>query len=174
MNVSHGLDAGRSVLFDGRTERVIDSATRGRTTDAGLDASEVIERLEEAGATLLALPSSGYSTRLRVSQLEFIREAREVYGSDLQRLRPATPTAERITRMDEALGRLQRIPQSRYVLRRIVGARSLVNPVTARHLFSWRKLGTVMGADHKAVQRWHAEGIATIVTALAQMDVRTA
>ena len=51
-------------------------------------------------------------------------------------------------------------------MRRIVGARSLVHPVTDRHLFPWRRLGGALGADHKAVQRWHAEGIGLIVAAL--------
>ena len=52
------------------------------------------------------------------------------------------------------------------MLRRIVGARSLVHPITDRHLFAWRRSGVVLGADHKAVQRWHAQGIAMIVSAL--------
>jgi hypothetical protein len=68
--------------------------------------------------------------------------------------------------MDEALGWINVIPLDRYVLRRIVGARSLVHPVTDRHLFPWRRLGAVLGADHKAVQRWHAQAVAMIVTAL--------
>ena len=131
--------------------------------------SAVIGRLEEAGSTLLALPQSGYSTRLRSSQLDFVREAQELYGSQTSRIRPATPSSIQITRMDEALGWLRVIPQSRYVLRRIVGARSLVHPVTARHLFSWRKVGSVMGADHKAVQRWHAEGIDMFVASVAAL-----
>jgi hypothetical protein len=35
--------------------------------------------------------------------------------------------------------------------------------MTGRHLYSWRRLGTAIGADHKAVQRWHAQGIDMIV-----------
>jgi hypothetical protein len=58
------------------------------------------------------------------------------------------------------------IPVENYVLRRIVGARCLVSPVTDRHLFPWRRLAAALGADHKAVQRWHAQGIAIIVAAL--------
>jgi hypothetical protein len=72
--------------------------------------------------------------------------------------------------MDEALGWIASIPASRYVLRRVVGARSLVHPITDRHLYSWRRLGVVLGADHKAVQRWHAQGIVIIVAALHLMD----
>jgi hypothetical protein len=62
------------------------------------------------------------------------------------------------------------IPLDRYVLRRVVGARSLVHPITDRHLFPWRRLGKALGADHKAIQRWHAQGIAMIVTALKGMS----
>jgi hypothetical protein len=93
-------------------------------------------------------------------------------GWEAGRIRPAVPSAARITRMDEALGWIALIPRERYVLRRIVGARSLVSPVTERHLFSWRRLGAVVGADHKAVQRWHVQGIAILVGALtaAQRD----
>jgi len=131
-----------------------------------IDGPFVISRLEEAGATLLALPGSGYSTRLRVSQLDVVHAALEAYGADRGRMRPAVPSAARITRMDESLSWIGLIPDERFVLRRIVGARSLVSPVTERHLFSWRRLGTVIGADHKAVQRWHAQGIGMVVAAL--------
>ncbi len=130
------------------------------------DAELVVYRLEEAGATLLALPGTGWSTRLRTSSLEIVRTAIESYGWTTSRIRPAVPSAGRITRMDEAMGWLPLIPLDRYVLRRIVGARSLVHPITERHLYPWRRLAAAIGADHKAVQRWHAQGIALIVAAL--------
>ncbi len=135
-------------------------------TEPCIDAPYVTWRLEEAGATLLALPGTGWSTRLRTSSLEIVRTAMESYGWTEQRVRPRVPQAAEITRMDEAMGWLSLIPIDRYVLRRIVGARSLVHPVTERHLFPWRRLGAALGADHKAVQRWHAEGIGLIVLAL--------
>jgi hypothetical protein len=131
-----------------------------------IDADFVIYRLEEAGATLLALPGTGYSTRLRTSSLEIVRTALEAYGWSEARIRPAVPSAEKITRMDEALNWIPLIPVDRYVLRRVVGARSLVHPITDRHLFPWRRLGKALGADHKAIQRWHGQGIAMIVAAL--------
>ena len=56
------------------------------------------------------------------------------------------------------------------MLRRIVGARSLVSPVTERHLYSWRRLATLLGADHKAIQRWHGQGVALIVAALLRRE----
>ena len=131
-----------------------------------IDAQYVVYRLEEAGATLLALPGTGYSTKLRTSTLDIVRTALENYGWSDKRVRPPVPSAARITRMDEALGWIPLIPLDRYVLRRIVGARSLVSPTTERHLFPWRRLATAIGADHKAVQRWHAQAIGLIVAAL--------
>ena len=130
------------------------------------DADYVIYRLEEAGSCILALPSTGYTTKLRTSSLDIVRDTVEAFATASGRIRPPPPDARQITRMDEALGWIARIPPDRYVLRRIVGARSLVSPVTERHLFTWRRLATTLGADHKAVQRWHAQGITLIVEAL--------
>jgi hypothetical protein len=130
------------------------------------EAEAVICCLEEAGATLLALPGSGWSTKLRSSSLEIVRAAVESYGWTTKQIRPPIPSAARITRMDETLGWILLIPLDRYVLRRIVGARSLVHPITERHLYPWRRLAVAIGADHKAVQRWHAQGIDLLVSAL--------
>lgn len=132
------------------------------------DEKYVITRLEEAGATLLALPQSGFSTRLRTSSLDILRGAVEAYGADEARIRPPAPSGRKIDEMEQALAWIPLIPLQRYVLRRIVGARALVNPMTGRHVFTWRRLAASVGADHKAVQRWHAQGVAMIVTALAE------
>jgi hypothetical protein len=141
-------------------------STTDRADDHAIDAAFVTFRLEEAGLTLLALPGTGYSTRLRTSSLDIVRSAIENYGWTEGRVRPAVPSSSKITRMDEALAWIPLIPLENYVLRRIVGARCLVSPVTERHLFPWRRLAIALGADHKAVQRWHAQGIAVIVAAL--------
>jgi hypothetical protein len=136
--------------------------------DQPVDAGYVIERLEEAGASLLALPDTGWSTRLRRSPIDIVRATAESYGWAGARLRPPVPESAAISRMDEAMAWLLLIPEDRYVLRRVVGARSLVHPITERHLFPWRRLGSALGADHRAVQRWHAQGVAIIVAALSQ------
>jgi len=130
------------------------------------DTAYVVARLEEAGRTLLALPNTGPSPKMRVSVLEVVRSAVEGDSAGDGRLRPAVPGSAQVTRMDEALAWLSRIPADRYVLRRIVGARALIDPRTDRYVYPWRKLGTALGADHKAVQRWHAQGIALIVASL--------
>lgn len=131
-----------------------------------VDAEYVLYRLEEAGGTLLSLPNTGPSTRLRQSTLAPLQDAIEAYGRGPSTLRPPVPSGARIDRMDQALSWIALIPSNRVVLRRLVGARSLVSPVTGRHLFSWRRLGELVGADHKAVQRWHAQGVDLMVAAL--------
>jgi hypothetical protein len=136
------------------------------TTGFEIDADYVVYRLEEAGTTLLALPGTGWSTRMRTSSLEIVRTALEAYGWSDGKIRPAVPSAEKITRMDEAMSWIPLIQADRYVVRRVVGARSLVHPITDRHLFPWRRLGKALRADHKAIQRWHAQGIRMIVNAL--------
>jgi hypothetical protein len=132
-----------------------------------IDAETVIYRLEEAGQTLLSLPTRGPSTALRQTRHQYLAEAVEAFAgeSDAAPQIP-TPSAARITRMDQALAWIPLIPEANLVLRRIVGCRSLVSPLTERHLFTWRRLARLLGADHKAIQRWHAAGIDTIVATL--------
>jgi hypothetical protein len=137
-----------------------------RDADGSIDAAYVIARLEEAGRTLLALPASGYSTKLKTSSIDIVRVAIESYGWTVRQMRPAVPSAANISRMDEAMSWLSLIPEDKYVLRRIVGARSLVHPMSDRHLFTWRRIGQLIGADHKAIQRWYAQGIDLIVAEL--------
>jgi hypothetical protein len=147
----------------------------GASVAGEVDAQTVIYRLEEAGRTLLSLPPTGYSTKLRTSSIDLLRSALEgsedvpAFASGHTRLHPPVPSAARITRMDEAFGWVVLIPRDRYVIRRIVGCRALVGPITERHLFSWRRIGTLLGADHKAIQRWHAQGIDMIVAAVNAM-----
>ena len=141
-------------------------AEHGAPHGANWTPETVNARLEAAGRALLSLPDSGYSTRLRTSSLEIVRTTLESYGWQSARARPPMPGARAITEMDEALGWIARIPADRYVLRRIVGGRALVSPLTDRHLFPWRRLAAVLGADHKAVQRWHAQGVGIIVASL--------
>ena len=124
--------------------------------------------LEEAGATLLALPSTGHSTHLRQGGLEWVRDAAVLLapGSGPAPARPPAPHPAAIDRMDRVLAWLSLIPDGKFVLRRIAGARALVHPLTGRHLYPWRRLGTALGADHKAVQRWHAQAMQAISDAL--------
>ena len=131
-----------------------------------MTAEELIGRLEAAGATLLALPSRGYSTQLRTMKFDVVHTALEAYGWQAAVVRPAMPSATDISRMDEAFGWLAMVPEAKYVLRRILGARALVHPITGRHLFPWRRIATMLGADHKSIQRWHGQGIELVLRGL--------
>ena len=170
VRVTRASCGARHPAAGGPAARGVDGANGGRrrfTPDGQpVDAEYVLYRLEEAGGTLLSLPNTGPSTRLRQSTLAPLQDAIEAYGRGPSTLRPPTPSGARIDRMDQALAWIALIPQDRVVLRRLVGARSLVSPVTGRHLFSWRRLGELVGADHKAVQRWHAQGVDLMVAAL--------
>ena len=135
----------------------------------------VLARLEEAGATLLSLPHTGHSTRLRIGALRPLLNAEDVMHAAPDRPRPPVPSAAGVDRMDQALAWVPLIPKNQVgsrcgptgiVLRRIVHARALVNPLTGKHLFAWRRLASTLDVDHKAVQRWHAQGINIIVAAL--------
>jgi len=129
-----------------------------------------VERLEEAGATLLAMPQRGMGPRLR--QVRWPEtgdsEGTGIDGSD-RCLRPSAPSAAQISRMDETFGWIGLIPGDRVVLRRIVHARSLVSPLSGRHIYSWRKVAALLGADHRAVQRWHLNGLCLILDGLREL-----
>jgi len=131
-----------------------------------LDGAAVIARLESAGATLLAMPAHGYSTQLRQMKFDVVHSALEAYGWQAAGARPPVPSATDITLMDEAFSWLALIPEQKYVLRRILGARALVHPMTGRHIYPWRRLAALLGADHKSVQRWHGQAVAMLVQAL--------
>jgi hypothetical protein len=133
-----------------------------------VSAAQIIERLEQAGATLLAMPDRGPSTRMRQMRFDIVHTALEAYGWAAPAVRPPRPSAADISFMDEAFGWLQLIPEQSYLLRRILGARALVHPITGRHLYTWRRLAAVLGADHKSVQRWHGNGVDLIRAALTK------
>jgi len=143
------------------------AAPARRPAGAALSAPEIVRRLEDAGAALLAMPSTGYSTRMRQMRFDIVHTALEAYGWETPSLRAPAPDASAISAMDEAFGWLALIPESQFLLRRILGARALVHPLTGRHLFTWRRLASSVGSDHKSVQRWHGQAVDIVVRGLA-------
>lgn len=129
-------------------------------------AAYVVANLESAGATLLAMRIKPGPASYGSGWPDIVRDAIEAYGYTPDRMRLPLPSAAAITRMDAAFGWLNLIPGQQVALRRIVGARCLVHPLTGRHLASWRKVGRIIGADHRAVQGWHAKGISLITAEL--------
>lgn len=125
----------------------------------------VIERLEEAGATLLALRLPRVGPSLSVTAWpEIVREAVEAYGWAEEAPRASVPEAAAISAMDEAYGWLALLDS--HVTRRVLGLRSLVDPITWRHRVPWRTLAKAVGSDPRSVRRWHRKGVEKLVVAL--------
>lgn len=147
----------------------INRACAQLTHGCRIDTAVVVRRLEQAGATLLALRgSSPFPAQFRSAMPEPIQDAMEAYGYTEEQARPSVPSSREISRMDAAYQWLSMIPEHRRVIRRCVAIRSLVDPLNDRHVISWRRLGILVRADHHAVERWWSQGIATIVGTLRQ------
>lgn len=132
-----------------------------------IDAELVVARLEAAGATLLAMRTrSPYPAPYRCALPDVLREVIEGYGWDAAEYHPPVPSSAAITAMDATWKWLAHVPQHRFVLRRIVAARSLVHPLTGRHAVHWRPLGKLLHCSHEAARTWHGQGIALIVAGL--------
>lgn len=133
-----------------------------------MDAETVIYRLEEAGRTLIALPGKGcLPASFGSGWPDVVRAAVEAYGYDPEQIRPPAPEPQAITRMDEAFRWVGLIPATQRSHRRIVLMRAMVHPITGRHRWSWRRIARAFGWDHRAIQRWHAQGVDAIVSALS-------
>jgi hypothetical protein len=122
--------------------------------------------------------------RVKSNMPPIVQDAIQAYGYTELRLRVPRPTAQQISRMDEALGWVSLIPASPITadpvarnggatLRRIVHCRLMVRPMSwyqtpnrPTYLFSWRAIGGLLGADYRAVQGWHGAALATILAAL--------
>ena len=99
------------VIASGKTVQPVNpDLSTARATAASVQAA-----LEEAGCTLLALPQSGPSTRLRQSGLEWVRDAPSAYPPARSQIRPAVPSAAAIDRMDRVLAWIPRIPADKFI-----------------------------------------------------------
>jgi hypothetical protein len=131
---------------------------------ATIDAAYVVERLEEAGRTLMALPSNAPRLGQRVQTYGYNAPVLKGELPDARKRLPR-PDAAAISRMDEAYGWLAWIGNAS--VRRVVSMRSLIGPETGKAVHSWAKVGRAVGASYRAVQGWHAKGLETIAGALA-------
>lgn len=115
----------------------------------------LVAELEHAGRTLQSLPAHGvWPSGERSFWPDVVHAAEVAYGWTAERPRPPRPDASSIARMDLAYGWIGLIPETRRTWRRLVLLRSLVDPFTDRHKFSWRRIAQQFGRDHKF---WKAE-----------------
>jgi hypothetical protein len=146
-------------------------------------------RLEEAGATLLAIPGGHGPAKYRSNLPEPVREAMVAYGRHTIRVRPPLPSAAAISRMDEAMGWVALIegagiadnPWSaggNALLRRLVHCRLLVDPMSWHetplkpiYLFKWSDLAALTNSNWRSVKLWHGAALGLIEGALAEIGV---
>lgn len=125
----------------------------------------VLARLELAGSTLIALPGTGcLPAGMKSNWPDFARQAIEAYGYTEARVRPPVPRARAITEMDEAFAWVGLVDDVR--TRRLLLLRALVDPITDRHRWSWRRLDSSFGIHRDTLRLWHGRGIGRIVTRL--------
>ena len=107
--------------------------------------------LYRAGRALLALDvGTVWPSGFRSSMPEMLREAIVAYGHVRATFRVSPPSSSEISAMDQACSWLGLLPGDKHgvILRRVVGARMLVDPRTDRPLYSWRRLGAAIGCSH--------------------------
>ena len=120
----------------------------------------VISRLYRAGATLMALQVRG------VKPAGFGSCMPTPLGTIADDLRPAPPSSQRISDMDQVLTWVQLIPESRMDLRKVLNAHCLCSPLTGKPIFSFRKIGAQLGVSHVTVRSYWLEAVGIICAAL--------
>src|SRR5215467_6305488 len=120
---------------------------------------QIQDWLEWAGARLIAMPEP----RIRpadphVIWPEYNQDQREVtdFRGRLP-IRAAAPAKHEVAMVDKIL-LLPNIIDKPFI-RRVVHVRSLVHPINYRHLYSWKRISTLLHTSPYHVKTWHAEGL---------------
>jgi hypothetical protein len=133
-------------------------------------ADDVKARLEEAGATLFALPSRGlWPAGYRVAW-PAMAETIEDHGWDPIVNRLPAPPPDQIDRMDEADRWVNELV-SKELDRRILRARSLVNPRSGEPIISWRKIAVMIHKDATGVMRAHGRALARLADKMNEKKI---
>ena len=82
------------------------------------------------------------------------------------RNRAVMPIGREIDAMDEILAWIQLIPQEKAEMRRAVGLRSLISPISDKHLYPWKRIAKILSCDPRTAMAWHATGIGLIAREL--------
>ena len=110
------------------------------------------------------------STLLAQGRAALIREVFEGYVPGGEGAYP-TPGPRDVSLMDEALSWVRLIPNQ--TKRRLVSLRSQYDPLRERHVLSWRACGATLHISDKSAQRWHAEALAFLETALVGWEIKS-
>jgi hypothetical protein len=138
-------------------------------------AEYVAGRLEQAGRALLALPASRcMPAGMKSAWPEYVQTMWEAFNpddtdaerraADREALRPGPPSARAISDMDEAYRWITLVDD--VPVRKILLLRSLVDPMTDKPRFSWRRLHRQFGLHIDTLQRKHSRGVEQIANRL--------
>jgi hypothetical protein len=129
-------------------------------------AEDVKARLEEAGATLFALPSRGlWPASYRVAW-PAMAETIEDHGWDPIVNRLPAPPPDQIDRMDEADRWVSELVEKERD-RRILRARSLVNPRNGAPIISFKKIAVMLHMSDFGVQKAHERALSRLAEKLS-------
>lgn len=129
---------------------------------------QVAAWLDEAAFTLAALPASGLRPAgARSGWPDIVRDLEELGWIDSDDM-PPPPSADEISRMDQALSWLQLFSPSERPYRTVINLRLIVHPISGMHRWNWRKIASKMGIDYKTAQSWHKIGIEVISKKIRQ------
>ena len=127
--------------------------------------------LNKAGASMLALPyDREMPAGFRVAWPDYRHSAAEAYGCGKVRLRGAAPTSAQISAMDRAYGWVELLVGDDDQIvrwRRIFCLRSLCDPVTRRHMYSWERVADAIGYSRTWCQREHQLALRLICALIA-------
>lgn len=144
---------------------------KGKPTEIRSDRpviEQVEEWLTEAGMTLATLRMKG----LRPAGVKINWPDIVVDPDDLCWLRDSDdvlppPSSDAIARMDIALAWVPLIDDKR--LRVVVNKRLIVNPISGKFMWSWRKIAGAMGISDKTAKDWHRSACAAISKKIRSM-----
>ncbi|NHN83652.1 hypothetical protein GOB93_03230 [Acetobacter musti] len=129
---------------------------------------QVEEWLEEAGMTLATLRMKDLRPAgVRINWPDIVNDPDDLgWLRDSDEFLPP-PTADAIARMDIALGWVSLLNDRRQ--RDVVNRRLIVNPLSGKHRWEWRKLGRLLGVHHQTAQAWHRRACEVIAKKIGPM-----
>lgn len=141
-----------------------------------MDRDRIKQRLEDAGRTLLRtpIPHNGFPMGHKSGWPEVVRNMSDLFEAlvgmseeerqqfwDAENMVRMRPSAKQIQQMEETLPLFFVIEDKRR--RDITFARSLIHPLSERHIVSYAKLGRKYGIHKDTIRKWHHAGLDEIL-----------
>ena len=138
------------------------SRTSGTATNILIIQPEEVDSwLCWAGERLLCMPLPNPGpAKQKICWPDTANDACVAYGYSDIKLKPISPAKDEIKFIDEILELILLVPDPR--IRRILQARSLVAPISGKHLYSWSRLAKLLSSDRRKVASTHNSGLLII------------